>query len=241
MSRLGCRPPLSSETGSVASVSSSPGNPIIEANGVTVSHDSSGPLWKADLNLKAGQKMALFGPNGSGKTTLLRTLTGFIKPQNGRLRVLSYPPEPRKLRGRIGCLFQNPEKQFFEETVLKEISFSIKRHHPEQKDLESRIRKLLRQFGMESLCEMSPHTLSFGQKHLIALTAILAHGPELALLDDPFAGLDPQNHRLAKEIINHFNHQYGTTIIWAVHHPNGDSNWADRNYTIQGGRIVSAS
>ena len=159
--------------------------------------------------------MAVCGRNGAGKTTLLRCLTGFVRPTRGEVRILGAEPRPEALRGRVGCLFQETGRQLFENTVVEEVAFTLKRLGME--GWEERVRETLVRCGIEGLADSSPHKLSYGQKHLVALACVLAPGPELLLLDDPFAGLDAERRGRVLGLIEAASEERGTAVVWSTH------------------------
>ncbi|HOP47004.1 MAG TPA: ABC transporter ATP-binding protein [Desulfobacteraceae bacterium] len=213
--------------------------PLIHAKDLLVEGQKGYPIWSdVSFDLGAGRRMAVWGPNGAGKTTLLRCLTGFLKPASGTVEMFGRRPEPKVLRGRLGCLFQNPQKQIFETTVFEEIAFPLKRLRTEERLLEKRIQNVLELCGIEDLVLASPHKLSYGQKHLVALASILAPEPELLILDDPFAGLDTAYCSRISELLVTLSQEQGTSVLWTVHNPSQVSNWADIILNAQGGRIT---
>lgn len=173
-------------------------------------------LWgKLSFALGRGEQMAVCGRNGAGKTTLLRCLTGFVRPTRGEVRILGAEPRPEALRGRVGCLFQETGRQLFENTVVEEVAFTLKRLGME--GWEERVRETLVRCGIEGLADSSPHKLSYGQKHLVALACVLAPGPELLLLDDPFAGLDAERRGRVLGLIEAASEERGTAVVWSTH------------------------
>jgi energy-coupling factor transport system ATP-binding protein len=173
-------------------------------------------LWgKLSFALGRGEQMAVCGRNGAGKTTLLRCMTGFVRPTRGEVRIFGGEPRPEALRGRVGCLFQDPGRQLFENTVAEEVAFTLKRLG--MGGWEDRVEETLALCGIEALADRSPHKLSYGQKHLVALACVLAPGPELLLLDDPFAGLDAERTERVLGLIEGASAERGTAVVWAIH------------------------
>jgi len=146
---------------------------------------------------------------------LLRCLTGFVRSTRGEVRIFGAEPRPEALRGRVGCLFQDPGRQLFENTVAEEVAFTPKRLGMD--DWEERVAETLALCGIEALADRSPHKLSYGQKHLVALACVLAPGPELLLLDDPFAGLDAGRMARVLGLIEAASGERGTAVIWSTH------------------------
>ena len=198
----------------------------------------SGFIWSSvNLEIQPGQRVAVYGENGAGKTTFLRCITGFVPPAEGKITVFGKPPTPVSLRWRTGCLFQNPQKQLFENTVFDEIAFPLKRMELSRAEIDLRVFRLLDQMNMTVLAEKSPHKLSFGQKHLVALAGVLIFSPRLLLLDDPFAGLDPQWRKKIQSILLDFTETDHMTLIWTGHQEDEMSRYADLIFTVSGGGI----
>jgi len=217
-----------------------PEDNVIDVLGMTIGGAEGLAVWSdVSFAVPPGQRVVLTGSNGSGKTTMLRCLTGFLQPDNGTLKVFGAKPQARELRGRVGCLYQNPQKQLFETTVFDEVAFPLRRLRENRRELAARVTETLVLCGIENLAPMSPHTLSFGQKHLVALASVLVIAPQLLLLDDPFAGLDPKTAEKMLRLLTKINVQQDTTIVLATHEPKNLSCWADQTLTITGGNVVS--
>lgn len=209
----------------------------VTAMSVADTHEDSS--WSdASFTINQGQRVVLYGPNGSGKTTLLRCLTGLIQPQQGSVCIFGDSPEPARLRGRVGCLFQNPERQLFETTVSGEVAFPLKRLGGDRRTIDRRVAETLALCGIEDLAEASPHLLSYGQKHLVALASVVAPRPRLLLLDDPFAGLDSSRSEQILELLTRLNDK-GTSLFLTSHNPGSLGPWPDLALSIEGGSIVA--
>jgi len=175
-----------------------------------ISYTYQGPLPVAalhniNLTVKTGETLGLIGHTGSGKSTLLQHLNGLIKPQEGDVLVDGLSVKKgelplTRLRFRVGLVFQYPEHQLFEETILKEVAFGPRNMNLSEEEIEKRVKRSLVDAGIaEDLYERSPFELSGGQKRRVALASILAMEPEILVLDEPTAGLDPRGR---KEILN---------------------------------------
>ena len=182
--------------------------------------------------------MAVCGPNGAGKTTLLRCLAGFVKPLRGEVRIFGEPPDPERLRGRVGCLFQNPSKQLFENTVFDEVAFTLRRLGASGKALDAGVEAALARCGIADLAGRSPHKLSFGQRHQVALASILAPEPEVLLLDDPFAGLDRGRCAAVLDLMYGLSENRRCTVVWTAHSPSALPDWEHTVLRVQGGSVV---
>jgi energy-coupling factor transport system ATP-binding protein len=198
------------------------GPAAVEVRDLVVEPTPGESLWgELSFALGRGEQMAVCGRNGAGKTTLLRCLTGFARPQRGEVRVLGEAPRPQALRGRVGCLFQDPARQLFENTVSEEVEFTLKRLGMGASERQDRVEDTLTRCGIQDLSGCSPHKLSYGQKHLVALACVLAPAPQLLLLDDPFAGLDARRTELVLELIQEASAEQGTAVIWSTHNRQG--------------------
>jgi len=213
-------------------------HPVVEVQGLRVHADDATPAWReVDLQLQAGQRALLCAPNGAGKTTLLRCLAGLLRPAQGSIRVCGQQLGKDHVN-RIGYLFQNPRRQLFETTVFAEVAFSLRRQGLRREKLSARVNSTLARCHIAHLSGRSPHQLSYGQQHLVALASVLAKEPDLLLLDDPLAGLDPKAAAMVMAILIETSEQQGTTLLWTSHH---QPELGDRNhvrYGIEGGRLV---
>ncbi len=207
---------------------------VIRARGIGLQTEAGTDIW-SDLSfcVKQGERIAIHGPNGAGKTSLVRCLAGLARPDCGSIEVLGTRPEKGLCRGKIGVLFQNPQKQLFETTVLDEAAFAARRLGKSDQTVEKKVRNLLTRLGIDHLRGTSPHKLSFGQKHLVALASVLAGDPQILILDDPFAGLDRESTRRVMDLLAEAS-AHGTTVLWTVHHPQMLEQWASRTISLAG-------
>jgi energy-coupling factor transporter ATP-binding protein EcfA2 len=213
---------------------------VVSTSSLTVGGADGLPIF-SDLFLKVakGQRVIIYGANGTGKTTLLRCLAGFVQASTGAVLIFGKKPVPGNLRGKVGCLFQNPQKQLFENTVFDEIAFPLKRFGKKGKVLASKVDEALAMCGIGDLAGFSPHKLSYGQKHLVALASVLAPDPELVMLDDPFVGLDQSRSEIILNLLSRLNQNKGLTVIWACHNPQMFPGWADLEFFIERGKVVA--
>ena len=181
-----------------------------------------------DFDLYQGQGMAIIGENGCGKTTLMRCLAGLDQPEHGLILFQGAAPTLSTVQGRLAYLLQDPKKQLFETTVFAEVAFGGKRCGLSGDQLKKRVHILLKHLGIEHLQATSPHLLSYGQKHLVGLAAVLAGAPKVLLLDDPFAGLDTTSIRRVLNLIHRECKEQKLTVIWTSHDPVTTTDWADR-------------
>lgn len=200
----------------------------------------------SDINIEinSGEFVGLIGHTGSGKSTLIQHLNGLIKPTSGRVLVdgkdiNSKEVSLRQLRFKIGLVFQYPEYQLFDETVLDDISFGPKNLGLCEAEAHVRAREAMELVGLSpSLEKKSPLELSGGQKRRVAIAGVLAMKPELLILDEPAAGLDPKGRN---EILSRIKdlHENGHMSILLVSHSMEDiAKMAQRVLIIKGGRIA---
>lgn len=200
----------------------------------------------ANLTVNAGERVAILGANGSGKSTLLKMMAGLVFPQQGRVcafgRELSekafQDPSFRALfRKQVGMLFQNVEVQLFSPAVSEEIAFGPRQLGLKQEEIETRIRDLLRFLRIEPLRDRPPTRLSLGEKRKVAIASVLATSPDVLLLDEPTAGLDPRSQREFLEFLTAL-HRAGKTLVTATHELDIVSDLADRAYVLSEDRAV---
>jgi len=200
-----------------------------------------------DINftLAKGQVVLLIGPSGSGKSTLVQHLNGLLKPTSGRVYFDGRPVggskvELLKLRRRIGLVFQMPEEQFFSETVYDEIAFAPRNLGLADRELDLRVDKALARVGLEPdrFRHRHPFHLSSGQKRLIALAAVLSLEPEVLILDEPTAGLDPVGRRRLYALLADLNKKEKITLLIATHHYDEAAALADQVLVLYHGKMV---
>ena len=214
---------------------------VVSAKNLAVSYPGSGNiLSEISFEIRNAELVHLFGENGCGKSTLLKTIAGAIQPDSGNLTV-SGKKEPKagELLGTVALLFQNPQRQLFEDTVRDEVAFTLKRLKLTETETERRVESALVLSEALHLRDRLPLTLSFGEQHRVALASVIAPEPQLLLLDEPFAGLDPLQRLRLLKILAQLRQEKGTAIVIASHDPLPDPAWADRSITMQNGRIVS--
>lgn len=182
-------------------------------------------LCGVDLTIEKGSRVAVIGANGTGKSTLLAMLDALIFPDRGVFKAfgealtekaLDDAVFSRTFRGRVGFVFQSPDAQLFCPTVREEIIFGPLQLGVPPAEAEGRLDKLARDFKIAHLLDRSPHQLSIGEKRKVAIASVLAVEPEVLLLDEPTAGLDPRTTRDIIDVISAEN-AAGKTIVTATH------------------------
>lgn len=180
-------------------------------------------LKDVNLTIDAGEFIGIIGHTGSGKTTLIGLIAGLLKPAGGTVKVAGKDInekgyDRKELRRHIGVVFQYPEHQLFEETVYKDIAFGPTKAGLSEEETEKRIRHSmeLMELDFDNMKDLSPFELSGGQKRRVAIAGVLALDPDVLILDEPVAGLDPQGRRHLMKLINRLNSE-GKTIILITH------------------------
>lgn len=199
-----------------------------------------------DLDIQEGKVTAIIGETGSGKSTLVQHLNALLLPTSGELEILDRtihsakkPKQLKELRKRVGLVFQFPEYQLFEETILKDISFGPKNFGASQEEAEKKAIEALQVVGMDkSYLERSPFELSGGQKRRIAIAGILAMDPEVLVLDEPTAGLDPQGAKDMMELFVRLNKEFHKTILIVTHDMEHVLQYCEHVVVLDNGHVV---
>lgn len=197
-------------------------------------------LKACSLAIRRGARTAILGANGAGKTTLFLHLNGILKPQAGRIihagRPLDYSRRGlRELRARVGLVFQNPDSQLFSASVREDVSFGPMNLDLAREEVVWRVDAALARVGMGDCADRSVQSLSFGQKKRVAIAGVLAMNPELLILDEPMAGLDPAMQRELALILDDL-HREGMSLIVATHDVDFAYGWADVLAVLADGR-----
>ena len=177
---------------------------LIEFDRVSVEFDGATAL--AEVTVKLDQKrIGVIGLNGSGKSTFARLLNGLVKPTSGSLRVGGVNPaeDAKAARAQTGFIFSNPDVQIVMPTVLEDVAFSLRGSGLKKAEIEAKSRAILKRFEIEHLADQAAHSLSSGQKQLLAICAILVTEPKLIVADEPTALLDLVNsRRIARALLS---------------------------------------
>ncbi|NJB68728.1 energy-coupling factor transport system ATP-binding protein [Desulfobaculum xiamenense] len=212
----------------------------LDVRGLTCGYRGMPPILRGvDLGVPSGAKVLVRGANGGGKSTLLKAVVGALTPSDGEVRVCgARVTHPAALFGKVGFLGQNPEAQVFEDTVRDEIAFSLCRCGLSRGDAVRRACAILEAFGLAELADRPPLALSFGQKHLVALAAMLAPGPGLVLLDEPFTGLAASVRDAVLAILDGYARATGAGVLMVSHDPRCPG-WADVDLVLRDGCLAS--
>ena len=200
---------------------------VLKSDRVTYKYSVGTPFEKTavdsvELDIRQGEFVGIIGHTGSGKSTLIQHFNGLVKPTSGRVLVdgtdiWSKGVNIRDIRFRVGLVFQYSEHQLFEETVAKDIAYGPKNMGLSEDEIKERVRSAARSMDIVKLLDKSPFELSGGQQRRVALAGVLAMDPEVLILDEPAAGLDPKGRDKILGMIKQYHEQYGKTILLVSH------------------------
>ena len=198
-----------------------------------------------NLEIKKGEFVGLIGHTGCGKTTLIQHLNGLIKPTSGKVFIEGQDINTKginlkKIRQKVGLVFQYPENQLFEETIYKEIAFGPQRLNLSEKVIDDRVREALKMVNLDYdiYAERSPFSLSGGEMRRVALASILSIRPKVLVLDEPTANLDPQSRNRILSEIKEIHKKYGTTVILVSHNMEKIAEIVKRLLVMHKGKII---
>ncbi|WP_215508293.1 energy-coupling factor transporter ATPase [Peptoniphilus sp. EMRHCC_23] len=223
--------------------------PSISIRNVSYIYNKGLPFEKralddVSLDIGEGEFIALVGHTGSGKSTLVQHLNGLMEPTEGEILYdgVNYREKGNSiavLRQKVGLVFQYPEYQLFEETIAKDIAYGPKNLGLSDEEVEDRVRRAMEKVGLDydQKGEQSPFALSGGQKRRVAIAGILAMEPEVLVLDEPTAGLDPRGSREILEEIRGIFESTGTTIVLVSHSMEEVARLASRMIVMDRGRV----
>ncbi len=196
------------------------------------------------FSVQDGEFMGIIGHTGCGKSTLIQTIAGLLKPDEGRVLVdgediNQKDYDRKKLRSRVGVVFQYPEYQLFEETVELDVSFGPKKAGLGEEEIKERVAWGLSIVGMDvaEVGKLSPFELSGGQKRKVAIAGVLANKPGILILDEPIAGLDPAGRDSFMDFVTRLN-KMGTTIFMISHNMDGLAEYASRILVMNESKVV---
>jgi cobalt/nickel transport system ATP-binding protein len=187
-------------------------------------------------------RIAVIGSNGAGKSTLFKHFNGIFRPTSGSVLVRGEPitkQNIREVRKFVGIVFQNADDQIFSPTVEQDVAFGPTNLGLDEETIHHRVHEALKIVGIEDLADRVPHHLSGGEKKRVAIAGIIAMEPEVLVLDEPTAGLDPQGVHDLIGFINSLSRQYGMTVIFSTHDVSVVCEVADYIYVMNRGRFVA--
>ncbi len=238
-------PPAGQENGADQSVAP----PVIETRDVTYTYSPGTPfqmdaMTGVSLSVEKGDFVGIIGHTGSGKSTLVQHLNGLLRPTSGRVLlngndVWAEPKKIREIRFQVGLVFQYPEHQLFEETARKDIAFGPKNMGLPEEEIERRVLRAAEFVGLKpELLEKSPFELSGGEKRRAAIAGVMAMQPEVLILDEPTAGLDPKGRDMILEQIKAYQQETGATVLLVSHSMEDIARVAKRVLVMNGGRVA---
>ncbi|HAS83758.1 MAG TPA: cobalt ABC transporter ATP-binding protein [Verrucomicrobia bacterium] len=199
-------------------------------------------LDSLDLKVARGRRLVVLGANGAGKTTLFMCLNGLLSPQSGGVRINGRIPgssrsDRREWRRQVGLVFQNPDDQVAAGNVLQDVAFGPLNLGMSPEAARQRARESLDILAIGSMAETPTHELSFGMRKLVAIAGVLSMRPEIIVLDEPTAGIDPEGARQVHQALDSVQAQ-GTTLIISTHDMDMAYEWADEAAILSGGRTL---
>ena len=223
---------------------------IIKVENVSFVYGKGTPFEKKAIDdisftVKKGDFIGLIGHTGSGKSTLIQMLNGLIKPDSGKIiidgvDITSDKVNLREVRSKIGLVFQYPEYQLFEETVYKDIAYGPLNFNKSKEETDRVIHEVIELVGLDaSVLEKSPFELSGGQKRRVAIAGVLAMSPDILILDEPTAGLDPSGRNDILSCIKNLHTQKGITVILVSHSMEDIANFAHKIMIVSDAKLVS--
>lgn len=220
----------------------------LQTKGLTYCYSAGTPFEKVavdhvDLEIPSGAFVGLIGHTGSGKSTLIQHLNGLLRPTEGTVLldgedIWADKKKIRQVRFRVGLVFQYPEYQIFEETVARDIAFGPRNMGLPEEEVQARVREAAVITGLTpAILEQSPFLLSGGQKRRVAIAGIMAMRPEILILDEPAAGLDPQGREEILREIAEYRRQTGATIVLVSHSMEDVAQYAESILVMNAGKI----
>jgi energy-coupling factor transport system ATP-binding protein len=223
---------------------------IIEVRDVCYTYMRGTPLARqalanVNVSIERGELVAIIGRTGSGKSTLIQHFNGLLKPDSGSVVVGGRDiwrkgVALRDIRRKVGLVFQYPEHQLFEETVAADIAFAPRNLAMSEAEVDEAVREAMRVVDLDydALCARSPFELSGGQKRRVAIAGVLAMRPEVLVLDEPTAGMDPRGREEVLAEIRQLHETHGYTIVLVSHSMEDVARFAERLIVMDGGAVV---
>ena len=223
-------------------------NNIFDVQNIIFRYDDLLALNDVSLVIKSNQRVAILGANGSGKSTFLRLLDGLYFPEKGAITAFGEPLTEDALqddefafrfRRRVALVFQNPDVQLFNPTVFDEVAFAPLQLRWAKDEIKRRVGETLELMGVAHLKDRSPHRLSGGEKKRVALASVLILDPQVLLMDEPTAALDPKSRGQVVDFLMNWSGS-GKTVITATHDLDVIEDIADYCFVFQNGRIAAS-
>lgn len=206
--------------------------------------DGTHALKNINMDIYKGQKVAIMGPNGAGKSTLFSHFNGLTEPTSGHVEVdgkaIKYDRDTLlEVRQKVGIVFQDPNDQLFAPTVKEDVAFGPMNLGLDYEEVERRVDEALTMVGMEQYMDKTPHHLSGGQQKRVAIAGIIAMRPEIMILDEPTAGLDPEGVEKVLDILDNLNKE-GMSIVISSHDIEMVNEFAEKIFVLNNGEILES-
>ena len=220
------------------------GDPIIETQDLTFrySGNDSPSLDGVSVRISRGVRTVILGANGAGKSTLFYHFNGLFRPSSGRVLFDGEPVSYRRkglrlLRSRVAVVLQNPDDQIFGQTVGDDVAYGPRNLGLDGKEVERRVDRALALVGMSGMRDRNTMKLSYGQRKRLSIAGAIAMEPEVLVMDEPTAGLDPQMSLELMELAEQLHHS-GTTVVISTHDVDLAYAWADEIHVLRKGRLI---
>ena len=205
--------------------------------------DGTKALNVVNIKIKGGQTTAILGGNGAGKSTLFKCFNGIIKPTSGQMffknqQVLYSHNGVQNLRKSVGIVFQDPDSQLFSASVYQDISFGAMNMKLPEEEVRRRVDLAMKRTGIESIKDKPTHCLSFGQKKRVAIAGVLVMEPEVLILDEPTAGLDPKGVSEILHLLKEMQRELKLSVVIATHDIDIVPLYCDYIYVMDDGNVV---
>lgn len=221
---------------------------LLSAHDLAYTYSAGSPLEHiavkdVNFDIEQGEFVGVIGHTGSGKSTLVQMLNGLLKPTSGSIEldgvnIWAKPKEIRKIRFKVGLVFQYPEYQLFEDTVAKDIAFGPTNMGLSPEEIENSVYKAAKFVGLKNeLMQKSPFDLSGGEKRRAAIAGVIAMDPDILILDEPCAGLDPVGRDILLSQIYHYHKERGNTVILVSHSMEDVATVCDRVMVMDHARL----
>lgn len=206
--------------------------------------DETAAIKNMNFEIEKGDFVGIIGPTGCGKSTLITHFNGIYKPTSGKIYIdgedmWDQKQDIRKFRFKVGLVFQYPEYQLFEETVYKDIAYGPENMGLDKEEIKKRVIRSAEFCGLDKkLLERSPFELSGGQKRRVAIAGVIAMEPQVLVLDEPAAGLDPEGREMILDQVKNYHRETGCTVILVSHSMEDIAKYADKVLVLKDGEVA---